>query len=274
MDGSGTAGKTALVTGASSGIGRELARAAAADGFDVVLVARNRGALEALAAELRAAHGVEARVLVADLAGPRAAAEIFAATEGAGVRVDALVNDAGVGWWGRFHELDPEGEMRTVRVNVAALTHLCALFLPAMVRRGSGRVLNVASTAGFQPGPMMATYYASKAYVLSLSEALAAELAGTGVTVTVLCPGPTRSDFQRRAGMEGIRLASGLPVMQSCATVARAGWRGMRRGRRVVVPGLLNKLLVQSVRLGSRRLVTAVAGRLNARSARPDRRSG
>ncbi len=265
MDGTGNARKTALITGASSGIGLELARAAAADGFDVVLVARNRYALETLAAELRAAHGVEARVLVVDLAGPGAAAEVFAAPAGAGVRVDALVNDAGVGWWGRFHELDPEGEMRTVRVDVAAPTHMCALFLPAMVRRGTGHVLNVASTAGFQPGPLMATYYASKAYVLSLSEALAAELAGTGVTVTVLCPGPTRTDFQRRAGMQKIRIASGTIAMQSAATVARVGWRAMKRGKRVVVPGLLNKLLVQSVRFGPRRLVTAIAHRLNAR---------
>ncbi len=267
MDGSGNARPTALVTGASSGIGLELARAAAADGFDLVLVARNREALERLAEELRAAHGVAARVLAADLADPAAPRKIVAELEAAGVCVDALVNNAGVGTWGRFDELDPEGELRTLQVDILALTHLARLFLPGMVRRGGGRVLNVASTAAFQPGPLMATYYAAKAYVLSFSEALAAELAGTGVTVTVLCPGPTRSDFQRRAGMEGVRVASGFPVMQSSAAVARAGWRAMRRGTRVVIPGLLNRALVQSVRLGPRRLVTAIAHRLNARAS-------
>ena len=265
MNGSGNARKTALITGASSGIGLELARAAAADGCDLVLVARSKDALERLAEELRGAHGVAARVIAKDLAEPQAPAEIAAELAAAGVNVEVLVNDAGVGTWGRFADRDPEGEMRTVRVNVAALTHLAALFLPEMVRRGSGRVLNVASTAAFQPGPLMAVYYASKAYVLSFSEALAAELAATGVTVTVLCPGPTRSDFQRRAGMHKVRIASGTIAMQSCATVARAGWRGMRRGKRVVIPGWINKALVQSVRFGPRRLVAAVALRLNAR---------
>jgi len=266
MQESGNARETALITGASSGIGLELARAAAADGFDLVLVARNREALEALARELHEAHGTEVRVVAKDLAAPLAPAEIFAELAGAGVRVEVLANNAGVGTWGRFDELDPEGEMRTVRVNVAALTHLTALLLPEMVRRGRGRVLNVASTAGFQPGPLMATYYASKAYVLSFSEALAAELAGTGVTVTVLCPGPTRSDFQRRAGMHRVRIASGTLAMQSCATVARAGWRGMKHGKRVVVPGWINKALVQSVRFGPRRLVSAISHRLNDRA--------
>jgi uncharacterized protein len=266
MNGSGNERRTALVTGASSGIGLELARAAAADGFDVVLVGRNRDALERLAAGLRADHGVAATALAKDLAEPRAVAEIFAATEGGGVRVDALVNSAGIGTWGRYSELDPEGELRQIRVNVVALAHLTRLFLPEMVRRGRGRVLNVASTAAFQPGPLMATYYATKAYVLSFSEALAAELAGSGVTVTVLCPGPTRTDFQRRAGMQGVRIADGRLAMQSAATVASAGWRGMKRGKRIVVPGPLNNLLVQAVRFAPRRLVTGIAGRLNARA--------
>ncbi|HVN75564.1 MAG TPA: SDR family oxidoreductase [Thermoanaerobaculaceae bacterium] len=256
--------RVALVTGASSGIGLELGRQAAADGFNLVLVARNRDALDTLARELREAHGVEARVLAKDLADPGAPSEIFAELARAGVTVDVLVNSAGIGTWGRYAELDPEGELRQIRVNVVALAHLTRLFLPEMVRRGAGRVLNVASTAAFQPGPLMATYYASKAYVLSFSEALAEELAGTGVTVTVLCPGPTSTNFQRRAKMENVRIASGTLAMHSSSSVARAGWRGMMRGKRVVIPGVINWLLVESVRLGPRRLVAAIAHRMNA----------
>jgi len=258
---------TALITGASGGIGLALAREAAADGFDLVLVARNGEALGALAEEARDAHGVSVRAIAKDLAVPGAPAEIFAELAGAGVHADVLVNNAGFGTWGRFAELDPEGELRMVRVNVLALTHLTRLFLPGMVERGRGRVLNVASTAGFLPGPLMAVYYASKAYVLSFSEALAAELGGSGVTVTALCPGPTRTGFQGAAKMEGARLVSGLVPVHDAATVARAGWRGAMRGKRIVVPGLLNKLSVQSVRLGPRRLIAAIVLRLNGRPA-------
>jgi len=258
---------TALVTGASGGIGLELAREAAADGYDLVLVARSREPLEALAEELRGKHGAAARVIAKDLADPAAPAEIVAELERAGARVDVLVNNAGFGTWGRFAELDPEVELAMLRVNVVALVQLTRLFLPAMVSRGAGRVLNVASTAGFAPGPLMAVYYASKAFVLSFSEALGAELAGSGVTVTALCPGPTRTGFQAAAKMEGARLVSGLAPMHDAAWVARAGWRGAMRGTRVVVPGLLNKLSVHAPRFGPRRLVAAITHRLNARSS-------
>jgi short-subunit dehydrogenase len=259
---------TALITGASSGIGLELARLLAADGLHVTLVARDRSRLEQLAAELRGCHAAEPAVLVADLAESGAPRAICGQIEAAGRDVAVLVNNAGIGSCGRFAVADLGHELAIVQVNVAALAHLTGLVLPGMVRRRAGRILNVASTAAFQPGPLMASYYASKAYVLSFSEALAEELRGTGVTVTCLCPGPTRTDFQRRAGMSGIPIASGLPPMMGAAAVARAGYGAMRRGARLAVPGLLNRVAVFSVRLAPRRLVTAVVGVMNTKRVR------
>jgi hypothetical protein len=258
---------TALVTGASSGIGLELARVLAADGHHVTLVARDRARLEQVAAELRARHGGEPAVIVADLADPGTPEAVVRQVDAAGRDVAVLVNNAGIGSHGRFADADLAHELAIIQVNVTALVHLTGLVLPGMVRRRSGRILNVASTAGFQPGPLMATYYASKAYVLSFSEALAEELRDSGVTVTCLCPGPTRTDFQRRAGMDGIRIASGLPPMMDAATVARAGYRAMRRGAHLAVPGLLNRAAVFSLRLAPRRLVTAAVAAMNARRA-------
>ena len=256
---------TAIVTGASTGIGRELARLLAADGHHVTLTARDRSRLEQLAAELRERHGREAAVIVADLAEPGAPETIVRQVEAAGRDVAVLVNNAGIGSHGPFAAADLARELAIIQVNVTALAHLTGLVVPGMVRRRSGRILNIASTAAFQPGPLMATYYASKAFVLSFSEALDAELAGSGVTVTVLCPGPTRTEFQQRAGMAGVPVASGFPPMMDGATVARAGFRAMRRGVRLAVPGLLNRLAVFSVRLGPRRLATAVVHGLNRR---------
>ncbi|HLM57292.1 MAG TPA: SDR family NAD(P)-dependent oxidoreductase, partial [Pyrinomonadaceae bacterium] len=172
---------TALVTGASGGIGEELARLFAADGHDLVLVARSEDKLNALAKELSAKHGVETLVLASDLARPEAPREIFEQLGREGVVVDALVNNAGFGSYGLFAETELEKELELLQVNVVALTHLTKLFLPIMITLKQGYVMNVASTAAFQPGPLMAVYYASKAYVLSLSEALANECEGTGV---------------------------------------------------------------------------------------------
>jgi short-subunit dehydrogenase len=258
---------TALVTGASTGIGREFARLLAADGQHVTLTARDRARLEAVAAELRERHGREAAVIVADLAESGAPEAIVRHVEGAGRDVAVLVNNAGFGSHGPFADADLARELAMIQVNVTALAQLTGLVLPGMVRRRSGRILNVASTAAFQPGPLMATYYASKAFVLSLSEALAEELRGTGVTVTCLCPGPTPTGFQRRAGNEGTRVVSGLIPMTDAASVARAGYRAMRRGARLAVPGLFNRLGVLSVRLGPRRLVTAAVRRMHERPA-------
>jgi short-subunit dehydrogenase len=251
----------ALVTGASSGIGLELARLAAADGHDLVLIARRRDALEALAAELRARHGCASLVLPMDLA-PRAAAdEVAAALASRGIVPALLVNNAGVGAWGLHRDLPLEAEQELLDLNVVTATRLVKRLLPGMLARGSGRILNVASTAAFQPGPWMAVYYASKAYLLHYSEALAHELAGSGVTVTALCPGPTPSGFQSRAGMRASALLRGLLPATSAAFVARVGYRAARRGRRVAIPGLLNRLLVQALRFTPRRLATAVAAR-------------
>lgn len=251
------AGRRALVTGASSGIGRDLAVLLAQDGFDLVLTARDERALQALADECRAEHRVAADVIAADLADPASPQRIL---ERAGA-VDVLVNNAGFGMHGPFAESDVTSQLQLLQVNVVALTHLTRLFLPAMIQRGWGRVLNVASTAAFVPGPYMSTYYASKAYVLSHSIALTRELRGKGVTVTALCPGPTRTAFQQRAGMERAKLFR-VKVMESMP-VARAGYQGMLRGQTIVIPGLPNKLSAFASRFLPRTVLAKVAGYLN-----------
>jgi hypothetical protein len=253
--------ETILITGASSGIGKELARCFAADGSRLVLVARSGGALESLADELRKAHKIDARVLVADLAQPESPTRILRHLQNAGLKVDVLVNNAGFGAQGRFAELPLERQLQMVQVNVTALTHLTRLLLPGMIERRRGGVLNVASTAAFQPGPHMAVYYATKAYVLSLSEALAEEVAGTGVTVTALCPGPTRTGFGEAAQIRSSRLIRLNRL--SAVRVAEIGHQAFRRRRVVAVPGLRNRLLAFSVRLSPRAVARKIAGVLN-----------
>jgi len=252
---------TALVTGASSGIGWEIAKLLAADGYDLVCVARNSKKLQALARDLEAAFHVRAAVVAADLSKPDAPARVLSESAKLVGDVDVLVNDAGFGIYGKFAETDLDQELESIAVNVVALTALTKVVLPAMRSRGSGRILNVASTAAFQPGPFMAVYYATKAYVLSFSEAIANELDGTGVTVTALCPGPTETEFQKRAGVSQTRLFRG-PLVMDARRVAQAGYEGMRKGRRVVIPGALNRALVQALRISPRRLVTAMARRI------------
>jgi len=245
-------GKLALVTGASRGIGMEFARELRRGGFHVTLVARGEAQLRELTRELGAATAI-----AADLADPGAPRRIF---ESAGA-VDVLVNNAGFGLGGAFAELPLEQELEMIQVNVGALTALTKLFLRPMIERQRGAIVNLASTAAFQPGPLMAVYYATKAYVLSFSEALADELRGTGVTVTALCPGPTATGFAARAGLEGSRLFH-LTSPMSSAEVARFGYAAMQRGRRVAIPGIGNKLLVEAVRLSPRRVVTAIVRKL------------
>lgn len=252
-------GQTALITGASGGIGLELARRFAADGWGLVLLARGGGRLQALATELADEHRVDAQALPVDLTSREAPQQVAARLAKAGVAVDALVNNAGYGLYGRFaSETDMQTELDMIQLNVVALTQLTKLLLPPMLARGRGRILNVASTAAFQAGPLMAVYYATKAYVLSFSEALANELGGSGVSITTLCPGPTPTGFQRAARMEGSRLLK-TPLVLDAAAVARAGYAGMMKGRGLVVPGIANALLVQSVRLVPRRLAAQVA---------------
>lgn len=249
------------MTGASTGIGRELARLLAADGYSLALVARDAAKLEELAREIDTAHGSRTAVFPRDLAEEGGAAALLEDAAKLGLSIDVLVNNAGAGVYGPFASTDLDRELATIRLNVVALTALTKGVLPDMLRRGSGRILNVASTAAFQPGPLMAVYYATKAYVLSFSEAIANEVAGTGVTVTALCPGPTATEFQKAAGFARARLFPG-PLVMDARSVARAGYDGMRRGRRVVIPGLANRLMVQALRISPRRLVTAVAGRI------------
>jgi len=252
-----TAG-TALITGASSGIGLELARLFARDGYDLVLVARRREKLEALGKDLTQRHGISCRAIAADLADPTAPAALVRQVEAASVQVDVLVNNAGFGELGLFAETDLETARGMIEVNVTALTALTKLLLPGMLARRRGRVLNVASTAGFAPGPLMAVYYATKAYVISFSEALAEELRGSGVSVTVLCPGPTITEFQSVAHMESTRLFR-MPGVMDAVSVARAGYAGLMRGKRMVVPGLLNQVLPLVIRFSPRAVVVRVA---------------
>jgi short-subunit dehydrogenase len=250
---------TALITGASAGLGAELAKLCAAGGYDVVLVARTEVRLAELAASLSGAYGVKAQPLAADLANPAAPAEIFAHMGAA--PVDILINNAGFAVRGPYAETDWAAESRLLQVNAVALAHLSKLFLPGMVARRSGRILNVASTAAFVPGPFMALYYASKAFVLSFSEALANEVEGTGVSVTVLCPGPTRTEFAAAAGITDSGLFHG-PTM-GAAEVAREGWNAMMAGKSSVIAGARNRWLMRGARLIPRRTLAAAAGRLN-----------
>jgi short-subunit dehydrogenase len=243
----------AVVTGASTGIGRDLARLCAQAGYDLALVARNRARLEQLAAEFPARN---VRVVASDLSQPEAPEQIYA--ELAGAEVAVLINNAGAGLRGYFHELDTVAQMSMLQLNVNALTHLTRLFLPAMVGRRRGWIMNVASTAAFQPGPLMAVYYATKAYVLSLSEALYNELRDKGVTVTAVCPGPTATEFGDRAGMEGTKLFNSPNIMDS-ATVARLGFEGMLAGKPVVITGTRNRLMALASRFAPRQVAASVA---------------
>jgi uncharacterized protein len=249
--------KTALITGASFGIGLELARIFAREGHNLVLVARNADKLRQLASELEKAHGTRSLILATDLTEPGAPAYLIDQTTRADIQVDVLVNNAGFGQYGLFAENDLEECLRQIQLNVTALTHLTRLYLPAMIERESGRILNVASTAAFQPGPLMAVYFATKAYVLHLSEALSNELKGTGVTVTCLCPGATATEFHKRAKATGQRMLKFGSM--DARTVAEDGYRALMAGKPVVISGFKNWLVAQSVRFSPRSLVAAIA---------------
>jgi uncharacterized protein len=254
--------ETVLITGASSGIGRELARLYASDGARLVLIARSEDKLRQLADELAAKYGAEAQVVPADLSRPASPREIVEALEQRHIDVDVLVNDAGFGARGSLAGIGVERQLEMIEVNVAALTALTALLLPGMLERRRGAILNVASTAAFQPAPNQAVYGATKAYVLSLTEALAEEVRGSGVRVSCLAPGPTDTGWAAQAGMLGTRLFR-RGVMDA-GRVARAGHDGLRQGKTLVVPGLRNRILAFSVRLSPRVLVTRIAAYLQA----------
>ena len=253
-----------LITGASSGIGLELARVCAEHHHDVVLVARSEPTLHSEAESIHRDHHVRAEVIATDLADNKAAESIVSRVNELGLTIEALVNNAGFGGYGPFLETSLDVELAMIQVNIVALTQLTKRLLPPMVARRSGRILNVASTAAFLPGPLMAVYYATKAYVLSLSEGLAEELSGSGVTVSVLCPGPTASGFVAAAGLQQSKLVAGK-TLASPRSVAEAGYNGMMAGKRVVIPGLMNKVTANIPRVSPRWLVARVVRIAQAR---------
>lgn len=252
---------TALITGASAGLGSEFAKLFAADKHDLLLVARRRDRLDALAQELSAAHGVKAHVVAADLMEPSAPQAILDEVTRLGLEVEFLVNNAGFGSNGPFWELDAARERGMIEVNITALVVLTRALLPAMVKRRRGRVLNIGSTAGFQPGPYMAGYYASKAFVNGFTEALAYELKGTGVTATVSCPGATATEFAAVAGNDKSKLFKAGAM--TAPEVAAEAYRAMHDGQPMIVHGLKNKLSAWSVGFSPRAIVTAIAASLN-----------
>ena len=261
----------ALVTGASGGIGANLARQLARDGHDLILVARHEKPMQALAAEL-ANHGATATVVVANLGACDAAARLVTELQRRGLAtIDVLVNNAGLGDFAPFDSAEPTKLAEMIQLNVATLTELTRSFLPGMISRRHGQVLLVAAVAGFAPGPGAAVYHATKAYVLSLGEAVAFEVRGSGVTVTTLCPGPTRTGFSIAAGGENTVLYHRRKSDADPAEVARQGYRAMRSGCRVVVPGLGNRMATAFLRFAPRRLVLGVlAGLLTKASRRSD----
>jgi uncharacterized protein len=255
--------EVALITGASSGIGRELTELFAQNAFDLVLVGRNEAALKESRSQLTARYPVSVTVVPKDLSVPRASEEIYETLKEASIAVDVLVNNAGLQVYGPIQDTEIAEQLRLIQVNLVAVTHLTMLFCGDMVDRGRGRVLNVASTGAFSPGPLNAIYCATKAFVLSISEAIARDLEGTGVTVTCLCPGATHTDFARRAGIEDVRLFGAFTM--NPRSVARAGYRGLMRSKTTVVPGLYNKVLVAAVRFTPRRAVTRIGKYLMSR---------
>ena len=247
-----------LITGASSGIGLELARCFAADQFPLILVARNEARLNKIAKELAERHGIQTRVVPQDLAETAAAEKVFEAVRD--LNISILVNNAGLGFYGAFAGARMDEQRQILQVNINALVALTHLFVQPMLACRAGRILNVASTAAFQPGPLVNVYYASKAFVYSFSCALAEELAGSGVTVTALCPGTTHTDFFERGGFGATR----VPFTMDPGAVAAAGYRGLMRGKRVVIPGLFNKITSALAKRMPQSLTTAVVKRIHS----------
>ncbi|HEO65936.1 MAG TPA: SDR family oxidoreductase [Spirochaetes bacterium] len=248
-------GKWALITGASSGIGYDLANLMAQDGLNLIVVARSQAKLEQLKSELEKTHSIQVKVLVKDLSKPKSPSEIYSELDKENISIDILVNNAGFGSYGPFHKSDLAKELNMIQVNITSLAHLSRLFIEPMVKKGEGKVLNVASSAAFQPGPGMANYFAGKAYVLHFSEALRNELMGTGVTVTCLCPGATQTEFFKNARMGDSGLAS---RKMDSLKVAKIGYDALKKGKTIVIPGLFYKLLTLSVRMAPRKMVAKI----------------
>lgn len=249
--------RTALITGASSGLGADFAKIHASKGDNLVLVARSKDKLESLKATLENQYGISAYVVSLDLSEADAPAKLHQELMSNSIQVDYLINNAGFGDFGSFSGSDKEKQLQMINLNVTSLTHLTHLFLPHMIKRKYGKILNVASIAAFQPGPTMAVYFSTKAYVLSFSEAIAHEMKGTGVTVTALCPGATETGFKTAAALDNSSLFNSNGIAKS-ADVAEFGYRKMMSGKTVVVHGFVNRLMVKSVSFVPRNIVTTI----------------
>lgn len=247
--------KTALITGAASGIGYEISRFFANDGYNLVLIDRNEKVLLNVADKFQKQFSISVTTIIKDLSIPNSPIEVFRELQKKSLDIDVLVNNAGFGNYGFFTSTNLQSELEMLQVNLVCLTHLTKLFVQPMVKQGSGKILNVASAAAFQPGPLMAVYFATKAYVLSFSEAIANELQGTGVSVTALCPGPTESAFHQTTGMADTKLVKDKKMMDA-ATVAKIGYHGLMANKTVVIPGLQNRIQAEMVRFIPRNIVT------------------
>jgi uncharacterized protein len=256
--------KTALITGASSGIGLELAKILVGDGYDLVITARRKDRLIDLKNELENKSSTDVHIFTADLSLPESPMDIYQYCEDQNIEINVLVNNAGIGDYGLFHDSDWHKTATMIDLNVKSLTHLTRLFLPSMIDRKHGFILNVASTASFQPGPLMSVYYATKHYVLAFSEAIANEVKEYGIMVTALCPGPTQSEFQATANMEKSKLMDRFP-MPTSKDVAEYGYNAMKKGKRVAVHGFMNKIMSKIVRLIPRQWVTATVRKIQER---------
>ncbi|HEY8097486.1 MAG TPA: SDR family oxidoreductase [Methylobacter sp.] len=250
---SNTITRTALITGASSGIGYELCKQFAQDHISVVMVARNESRLKEVGNELERDYGISVTLIPIDLSAPNAANQLHSKVQEKGLSIDYLVNNAGIGFYGPFCESDPNANLEMINLNVLALVQLTRLFLPAMIKQGHGRILNVASVAAYQPGgPGAAVYYASKTFVLSFNRGLSVELKGSGVTTTALCPGAMNTGFQIKGGFSQTRLYRYLTTDPK--TNAKQGYCAMQRGKAAVVPGIISKLLAIAGELPPRRI--------------------
>ena len=245
-----------LITGASSGFGKEFARIFAKENYDLILVARSQDKLEALARELKETHDIFVKIIVMDLSDPKSAQKIYENVKDAQLQVEILINNAGFASYGEFSALDLTEEVAQIQVNITTLTQLTKLFLPHMLEGKSGKILNVASTSAFLPGPLMAVYFATKAYVLSFTEALSEELKGTGVSATALCPGPSSTGFVKRAKLQKSRLFAGS--VMDASRVAKIGYTGLMRGKTIIIPGFQNKLQTEAPRFLPRWIVRKV----------------
>ena len=255
-------GKTALITGASVGIGYELSKVFAKNGYNLVLVSRNLEKMKIVSNEIIKLHDIQIKLIIIDLCRQSAPQELYDEITRENIKIDVLVNNAGIGVYGKYTESSIEKQMDLLQLNIVTPTMLCRLFGSDMAKRGSGRILNVSSTAAFQAGPLLSTYYASKGYLVLFTEALKNELRENGVTVTVLCPGPTKTEFFKRNDMIGTKLDRS-PYIMSAAEVAEIGFSGLLKGKNIVIPGVVNNLLAFSVKLSPRRLPTKIAYFLN-----------